>query len=437
MEKPQYHVAIIGAGLGGLAAAIGISRAGHRVTVLEQAEVLGEVGAGIQIPPNSSRILRRYGLLEKVEAVSVRPRDFVLRRYSDGKVLSRQNVRPFTETEYGNPYLHVHRAELHKILADATIQAGAVIKLGSAVTSIDFDRPAVKIKGKPDFTADVIIGADGLRSVCREQLLGHPDPPRDTGDLAYRAVVKASDMRQRAELSDLIDNPSINYWIGPGAHAVCYLMHAGDLFNIVIACPDTLPALVNTQKADLQEMWDLFATWDPVFRTLLGMVRETSKWRLQSSIELRKWSHAGGKFALLGDACHATLPYLAQGAAMAIEDGAVLGALMEKVERKAQLRDILVIYEGLRKPRTTAIVNEAAAYGETYHLEDGERQRERDRQFVEEEPFRGFPNRWRDPVLQRFLFGYDAHAEVEKAWETYKMGRWPLTYGEHGLKSNL
>jgi len=163
-------------------------------------------------------------------------------------------------------------------------------------------------------------------------------------------------MVKHENLRELANNPAINYWMGSNAHAVCYLLKGGGLYNIVLACPDNLPELVNTQAADIQEMRDFFAKWDPRLKTLLSIVQETSKWRLQNSEEMKKWSHPSGKFALLGDACHATLPYLAQGAAMAVEDGAVLGTLMEKLGDKAQLKDVLVIYEKLRKERTTRVV---------------------------------------------------------------------------------
>ena len=184
-------------------------------------------------------------------------------------------------------------------------------------------------------------------------------------------------------------------------------------------------------------MRDFFAKWDPRLKTLLSIVQETSKWRLQNSEEMEKWSHLSSKFTLLGNACHTMLPYLAQGAAMAVEDGAVLGALMEKLEGKAQLKDVLVIYEKLRKERTTRVVKGSTALREIFHLEDGERQQERDRQLLYEQPFEDFPNRWADPVFQPWLFSYDAHAEVEKAWKTYKAGQFPLTYGKFKPKPNL
>lgn len=327
MSKPRLHVGIVGAGLGGLAAAIGIARTGHQVTILEQAAVLSEVsqqgiflanltderpkiGAGIQIPPNASRILKRWNILENIEAVSVRPSDFILRSYHDGRILSKQNMVPFAERCYGVPYLHIHRADYHKILVEEAERLGVKILLGSMVSGINFEKPAVQLAEKPDFDVDVILGADGINSVCRDALLGRPDPPHLTGDLAYRIIVKAEDMKKQPELQEFAEKPAINYWMGPRSHVVCYLLQGGSLYNIVMIAPDNLPELVNTAKADLQELRDLFQSWDPRLQKLLSLVQETSKWRLQNSEEMKSWSHQSGKFALVGDACHATLPYL-------------------------------------------------------------------------------------------------------------------------------
>lgn len=254
--------------------------------------------------------MKRWNILDKTEAVSVRPVDINLRSYHDGTILSRQNLVPYMEDRYGSPYLHIHRADYHRILVAEAERLGVTVVLGSAVAGIDFEKPAVQLKDKPDFHADIILGADGLKSMCREELLGHPDPPHLTGDLAYRIIVKAEDMKKHPDLRDLAEKPAINLWMGPYGHVVGYLLQGGGLYNIVLCCPDNLPELVNTAKADLQEMRSFFQAWDPTLKTLLGLVQETSKWRLQNSEEMRSWRHPSGKFALLGDACHATLPYL-------------------------------------------------------------------------------------------------------------------------------
>jgi len=360
-----------------------------------------------------------------------------MRSYRDGKILSKQSIAPTVEDRYGAPYLHVHRADYHRILVKEAKRLGVKIQLDSIVQRIDFDTPRVYIKNKPDFNADLLIGADGLKSVCREALLGRPDPPYLTGDLAYRITVPASAMRKDPILKGLVEQPNINIWMGPDSHAVCYLLKGGDLYNMVLVCPDNLPEFLNQAKADLNEMHEFFHNWDPQFRQLLRLCNETSKWRLQNSREMSSWSHPSGKFALLGDACHATQPYLAQGAAQAVEDGTVLGALFEKIQGTHQIHDLLRIYETLRKKRTTAVVLGSADYGRTvFHLRDGPLQQERDRQLIkyQDQPFEGYPNWWTDPVFQNFLFGYDALEEASKAWKRYEEGVFPNTAGKFSAK---
>lgn len=217
---------------------------------------------------------------------------------------------PFAQDCFGVPYLHIHRADYHKILVDEANRLGVTILLRSNVANVDFEKPSIQLADKTEFHADVVLGADGLKSVCREVLLGRPDPPCFTGDLAYRIIIKAEDMKKYPNLRELVEQPAINYWMGPHSHVVCYLLKGGGLYNIVLVCPDNLPTLENTAKADLEEMRDIFKHWDPTLKALLGLVQETTKWRLQNSREMQSWRHPGGKFALLGDACHATLPYL-------------------------------------------------------------------------------------------------------------------------------
>lgn len=426
MTKPQLHVAIIGAGLGGVAAAIATAHAGHRCTILEQAPALGEVGAGIQIPPNSSRLLRRWGILDKIEDVAVVPHEFVLRSYRDGRVLSTQNMIPFAVDKYKNPYLHVHRADYHRVLREEAERLGVEIILNAHVSAIDFERPSVSFDNRPDFTADIIIGADGLKSISREALLGRPNPPYLTGDLAYRILIKVSDMREHPLLKELVQKPEINYWLGPDCHVVTYMLQCGEIYNIVLITPDNLPEDVQVAKADPEEMREIFKDWDPKLRATLDLVQDTAKWRLRDSREMECWSHPSGKFVLLGDAAHATLPYLAQGAAQAIEDGAVIGALLGQITEKSQIPAALTMYESIRKSRTSRVVRESKALQKVFHAPDGPVQDKRDHQLTDMEPFEGFPNRWADPVFQEWLFGYDAYAEADAAWTKFTQGQTPV-----------
>lgn len=370
------------------------------------------MGAGIQIPPNSSRLLAEWGLLEKVKAISVAPKNFRLRSYSSGAVLSTTNMLPFAEKVYNAPYLHVHRADYHKILVDEAKRLGVEIFLNARVTAIDFVRPAVLFEDRPQFEADLIVGADGLKSVCREAMLGRSDPPYLTGDLAYRIILDVADMRNIPVLADLVDDPNIDYWLGPDCHVVSYMLQGGKKYNVVLICPDDLPESVHIDKANLEEMRSLFRGWDSRLTAMLSLVKETNKWRLRDSREMRTWTHQG-RFVLIGDACHATLPYLAQGAAQAIEDGAVLGALLSKIPSAEQVPGALLAFEALRKPRTERIVKESRGLRSIFHLPNGLAQKKRDSLLTTQEPFEGFPNRWADPSFQKFLFGYDVNVEID------------------------
>lgn len=315
---------------------------------------------------------------------------------------------------------HVHRADFHRAMVQKARDLGVEIQLNSCVVKVDFHAPCVHLKDGRVNTADLVIGADGLKSFCREEMMGRPDPPHLTGDLAYRILIKTSDMSKHEELAELVKTPVINLWMGPYAHAVCYLLQGGGLYNIVLLCPDTLPEFVNIATEDAQEVRDFFKDWDPRLSKLLNMVHEVSKWRLQNSTEMDTWLHPAGKFVLLGDACHATLPYLAQGAAMAVEDGAVLGGLLGKLEDRSQLGPLLATYESLRKKRTTRIVQESTHQRDVFHLPSGKEQEDRDRILLADERKPSFPNKWRDLEMQKFLFAYDAFAEVEAAWARLK-----------------
>jgi len=207
---------------------------------------------------------------------------------------------------------------------------------------------------------------------------------------------------------------------GPQGHAVCYLLKGEGYYNIVLICPDNMPGGVNVMSADPAEVRKFFKSWDPRLQKMISLVSSVSKWRLQNSTEMTSWTHPSGKFTLLGDACHATLPYLAQGAAIAVEDGGVLGGLLGKLEDRSQLQGLLRVYEEMRKSRTTRIVTGSTDMRNILHLHDGERQKRRDAMLLADDVRPGFPNKWRDPAFRNFMFGYDGAREVEIAWERFR-----------------
>ena len=204
----------------------------------------------------------------------------------------------------------VHRADFLDLLVTKALNLGVTVRVGATVTSFDFETPAVELSNGERFHADAIFGADGLRSRCREALLGHPDPPYDTGEMAYRVTAKVDKIKQNKETASLTAGSDIQCWMGPNAHAVGYPLKKGNMFNIFFSSPNDLSSEVNVVKADMEELRTKLKSWDPRLIQLVNLADSALKWRLQNSHGTETWCHASGKAALLGDACHASLPYL-------------------------------------------------------------------------------------------------------------------------------
>ena len=203
--------------------------------------------------------------------------------------------------------------------------------------------------------------------------------------------------------------------MGPHCHANFYILQNGESANIGLLCPDIMPDGVGRQAGNIQEMLETFKGWDPKLLKLLSIPKEVLQWKLQNREEFSQWVHPSEKVALVGDAVHPTLPYLAQGANMAIEDGAVLGNCLSRVHSKEEIGDALKVYEHLRKPRTTWVVDASTANRDIFHMIDGQQQQKRD-DGMKLEGFPGQPNQWADPEKQSYIFGYDADREVEAKW---------------------
>lgn len=260
--------------------------------------------------------------------------------------------------KYNAPFLDLHRVDLQRALYDRAEALGVVFRLGEKVDSIDFAVPVVTTMSGSQYRGDLIVAADGLWSRCRDCFLSDSkDVPLPTGDLAYR-VVLSLDQIEDPELRDWVSKPACHFWIGPGAHAVGYSLRDGNMYNIVLLVPDDLPEGVRRQEASVDEMKALFKDWDPILSRFLGLVDQVDKWKLMHRSELDSWVNDRSNFVFIGDACHPMLPYLAQGANSAIEDGAVLGSILGKMTSKSQLPQALKLYEQLRKTRGEAIVKE-------------------------------------------------------------------------------
>lgn len=359
---------VAGGGIGGLTVALALARDGHRVTVLEQAHEFAEVGAGIQVSPNASRILIDLGLGDALARVAVTPSDIRLFSTRAGGEIARTPLGSRPEERWGAPFWVIHRADLLAVLA-AAARANPRIELvldarlrGVAAEPGGITVHATVAGSASDIRADGLIGADGVRSRVRIGVRGGP-PARYTGRTAYRATVPIE-----AAPEDL--RRSTGLWFSTRAHIVHYPIRAGREWNIVAIVEDPWHDESWSVPADRAEVARVFGLstnrWPALARTLLGLPEHWTKWALCGFDADFDWS--SGAVTLLGDAAHATLPFAAQGGGMAIEDAEVLARTLRGAPNVASA---FHAYETLRKPRTRAIVDQAAKNGRIYHMPDG------------------------------------------------------------------
>jgi salicylate hydroxylase len=364
---PGTSVAIVGGGIGGIAAALSLLQAGFDVHVYERAPAISEVGAGIQVSPNASRVLHRLALAEDLARMGVRPLAWHQRRWDDGRTLLRADLGDAVVGAFGFPHYQMHRADLLGTLAGALaperLHTGHRL-LGMAEHG---DRVRATFENGATVEVDLLVGADGIHSTVRELLFG-PQDPAFTGCAAYRGLVPAE------RLAHLDLEVTAQIWMGPEAHFVHYFVQSRKLVNFVaVVEQDSWTRESWTDPGDPADAIAAFEGWHPQLHEILRAVDETFIWALFDRPPLPRWSE--GRVTLLGDACHPMLPFMAQGAAQALEDGATLAACL------AQEPDVpraLRRYETLRLPRASRIQAMSTENKTRFHLPDGPEQRERD-----------------------------------------------------------
>jgi 2-polyprenyl-6-methoxyphenol hydroxylase-like FAD-dependent oxidoreductase len=345
----SMDIAIAGAGIGGLAAAALLLRAGHRVTVYEQAERFARVGSGIQMAPNAMKVLRWLGVEQRLVATGFQAEFAISRTWDSGAETSRLELGDAVAREFGAPYLFLHRADLHAAIAD--IVPPEVVRFSHRLSSVREDRDGVTLgfEGGARERADLLVGADGVHSRVREILLG-PERPRYTGRVAYRTVLPAERVR------GLSLEPVRTKWWGPDRHMVVYFVSRNrDQLYFVTSVPE--PAEWATpeswsSRGELDELRAAYAGFHPEVQALLDACPEVWKWALFERDPLARWSSE--RVVLLGDACHPMTPYMAQGAASALEDAAVLARCLDEAQ-PGSVHEAFVRYERIRKPRASTI----------------------------------------------------------------------------------
>jgi 2-polyprenyl-6-methoxyphenol hydroxylase-like FAD-dependent oxidoreductase len=401
MER-NLRVGIIGGGIGGLALAGTLSKFGMEAHVFERAPAFGEIGAGIQMTPNAVKIMRALDLWDDLNKASFRPQCLVGRDGKTGREMFRTPLFDECPKLYGAEFFHVHRADVHRILLSLLPKNAGF--LSKRCISVDQNQKTAvaRFEDGSEYEADVIVGADGIHSVVRQSLYGN-DAPRYTGNMCWRAVTTFD------KPVDFV-SPDASFWLGPNGHVVTYYVRGGAAVNMVA---------ILESEAWVEESWNVpstreelmanFRGWHPNLQKLFAKAQNVFKWGLFDRDPMPAWS--SGRITLLGDAAHPMLPFLSQGAAMAIEDGYVLARVLANAANPvAALKE----YEQLRLPRTSKVQLESRKRGETYHLASPLKRLYRDvmyriRQMID--PHSG-------GIKANWVYAYDAVSEPSQLSQT-------------------
>ncbi|BGP21545.1 hypothetical protein JCM10295v2_000420 [Rhodotorula toruloides] len=440
----ELKIHIIGAGMGGMGSALALARAGYtNIHVWESARILGEVGAGINLTPNLSRILDRWNVLDIARAEAVALKSASVLNCASDETLTNVDFG-YIEREFGYPFTVVHRSALQKCLVTGAMGSGVVkLHLNKLVTDYDFDGSRFFVKarsptmanganGHPEpsaeeagewVEADVILAADGVKSKARAAMLGRKgevDTVVDTGQAAYRIMVRKEHINDDPDLLPFFTSSHSFRWIGEKRHIIAYPIASGEIFNMSTAHPDRrfVEADTWTATGSKSEMLNTFHDFCPRIQKLLNLVPEGDvlEWKLRVHEPLSTW--VDHNVALVGDACHPTLPHLAQGAAQAIEDAAVLGVVLSKIKSKDEIHKALRVYQAIRKPRADWAVMTAAANGKGLHLGAGKDQEARDAAFRTAKKEGGEnPDKALDKMTQEILYAHDCEVEAANAFE--------------------
>lgn len=359
-DSPR-NIGVVGGGIGGLTAALCLARAGHNVQVFEQTDESVATGAGIQVSPNAARVLHHLGLQDALMTKGFLPKATQMRSWRSGRVISETTLGDVALERYGAPYYHIHRADLMDMLVSA-VSAEPTIRLNvsSRITSFSQDATGVRlVAGEHEHQVDLLIGADGIHSSVRACLWG--DQQADfTGNVAWRMLVPVN------RLPEGLIAPNATVWWGPGKHFVHYLVKGGDYVNCVCVVEKAeWQAESWVAAGSMSELQADFAGWHDTIQQLLDQTDDGTlfKWGLFDRAPMRTWGI--DRVSLLGDACHPTLPFMAQGAAMAIEDAAVLANCFSN---GADVVAALRRYEDLRKARTAGVQRGSRRNATVFHL---------------------------------------------------------------------
>jgi 3-hydroxybenzoate 6-monooxygenase len=358
-------VLVIGGGIGGLGTALACAREGRRVRVLERADELSEIGAGLQLAPNATRILDGFGVLDEIIAAGVLPRRLVFRDALTGRELTHVDVGDDFRSRYGSPYVVVHRSDLLDILVAACRHQGVELATGKEVTAVDHhgDQITARCADGTCCHAAIAVAADGLRSGLRS--LVSDDKPVGSGYVAYRGAVPMD------QIGEPISGTDVVVWFGPGLHLVQYPLRSGQMYNQVAVFRSPAYQEGAGQWGTPAELDEVFSVTCAQVRRALPALWRDRRWPMYDREPVGNW--VTGRLALLGDAAHPMLQYLAQGACQAIEDAAALARAITQhlpaAGSDAAVDKALQAYQAERIPRTARVQRAARLWGDIWHVD--------------------------------------------------------------------
>lgn len=392
MAEVPPRIAIVGGGITGVALAVALARRGLDCNLFERTRHLREIGAGIQISPNGSRLLLGLGIGRCLERVAVRPEAIEVRDWADGAIMARTPLGEACTELYGAPYLALRRSDLHSALLENLPESSLHLGMKCVEAVETGEEVLLRFADGFEFRADVVIGADGIRSAIRQRLVG--DQPRFSGQSVYRAVVPAK------AWPEALERPHVSIWMGPGRHCVAYPICAGESVSIAASAPagDWREESWSAEGSP-QELLDAYDGWAPELVSLLSAASSVTRWALYDRDPVERWSSE--RITLVGDAAHPMLPFGAQGASLGLEDALTLAACLDGAGA-GTVPEVLRRYEALRRPRAERVHRFIRENERDHHVEDGERRRERDAALGKDFGLRE----------RAWLFGYDAETEA-------------------------
>ena len=428
------QIIVVGAGIGGLSIALSLSLAGHKVTILESASALAEIGAGVQLTPNSTKYFWKWGLGPAILEHSVLPGSFNVRRGKDGELLGRVPFDGF-EGRYGGPYIVIHRADIHRILHEHAIKAGAQLRLNSRVMQYDFEGGGVTLSDGEEVYADLVVAADGINSFARKSFVGDEEGETEkTGWAAYRTMAPVDKIRANPQTAHLVQEHSCNCWNGDSTSFMTYMIKNSQMLNIVLSHPDDVDTSEWTTEQYQNEITRLFGDWNPLCSSLLSIASpEVQNWPVYQVKSLSKWASDSGKFVLMGDAAHAMAFYLSMGVSMAVEDAEALAECLSLRETSnCSLKRAVNVFEKVRKPRAEGVREASLHAGNMLHLPPGPRQEIRDQALRTQGVSSGVVTEAGDfyktktsygivdQGIRDWCYGYDVKKDVQETWDLVK-----------------